>query len=120
MVTLTLCLLMLGLAGCFPQAQHLLWKEVDAPGGILRIEYDEPAIFGSHFLYFTYAEQGSSEDQKLGTWELNNDGANLGDHNLDHTQPNPQTLRMVLHGQQQEDLVLKLSVVDGKASLAKE
>ena len=105
------------LSGCFDQEQHILWKELEAPGGKLRIEYGPPPAYGSHTLYFSYLPDDGSEVQQLGKKELNNDGANLGDHNLEVLEKTPNSLEIVLHGQQQGDNELLLQAKEGKATL---
>ena len=108
--------MMLMLAGCGAPS-HLIWKEIPAPGGQLIIEYDEPPPFGPHALYFSYLPEGATEAQKLGRRELNNDGANLGDHNIEVLENGPASLRFVLRGEQQKDMELKLILLEGKAQI---
>jgi hypothetical protein len=103
--------------GCGMGDQHMLWQELDAPGGKLRIEYDEPPAFGSHTLYFSYRAGGTEEWQALDTLDFNNDGANLGEHNLKVTERGADEMLLLLRGQQQKEVGLRLSVLDGKAKL---
>lgn len=106
--------------GCGMGNQHILWQELDAPGGRLRIEYDEPPAFGSHTLYFSYRAGGTEKWQPLDTLDLNNDGANLGEHNLEIVERGVDEMQMLLRGQQQGEMGLRLRVRDGKAELRRE
>lgn len=113
-------LLLLCSIGCSVQGQHQLWQEIDAPSGTLRIEYDDPPAFGSHTLIFSYQYTESLEWQSLGRLEFDNDGANLGDHNLEILKQTPESMTFVLRGQQQQDQSVILRLVDGKAELISE
>ncbi len=112
-----IAILLLCSVGCSLQGQHLLWQEIDAPGGTLRIEYNDPPAFGSHTLFFSYRSKESSEWQSLGNSELDNDGANLGDHNLEVLKQTPESMSFVLRGQQQKDQPMILRLEDGTAVL---
>jgi hypothetical protein len=115
-----LFLLALGIfvGGCQPPNDAELWREIDVPGGLLRIEYAPPPAYGSHTLYFSYLPKEGKEVISLGQRELNNDGANLGNHNLEELARTDSSLTIVLHGQQQADEVLLLLLQDGEVSLS--
>lgn len=117
MIHLALLSMVLFFSNCSMSQKHLLWQEIDAPGGILRIEYDEPPAFGSHTLYFRYQAKDSDDWQQLDTLELNNDGANLGEHNLEILERSAIGMKVLLHGQQQADVPFWLTVTNGKATL---
>ena len=111
-----LLIMLMVLAGCTAPS-HFPWKDIPAPGGRLIIEYNEPPAFGPHTLHFSYLPEGQSESQNLGKRELNNDGANLGDHNLQVLETTDTSMRFVLRGQQQADLELNLILLEGKAQI---
>ena len=95
--------------GCFSSdPEYIYWRQFDAFGGEISVEYNEPPAYGSHTLHFFFFPEGASEPQKLGWRVLNNDGANLGDENMEVLSRTPDIFRFVLRGQQQKDEYLEI------------
>ena len=106
-------LLLFWFSNCSMAHPHTLWQDLTAPGGTLRIEYDEPPAYGSHTLYFSYRADGQDDWQPLDTLELNNDGANLGEHNLEIVERTADGMQIQLRAQQQGDQTIRFKIVNG-------
>lgn len=116
--TLCLGILLIVFSGCSQEEGPFTWKELDAPGGKLHIGYLEPPAYGRHILHFTYYASGDSVGQSVGVTQLNNDGANLGDHNIEvFNLKSDSTLMFILYGQQDEEQRFYVKVEKGEAKL---
>ena len=96
------------------------WRSLPLATGSLEIYYEEPnfAPFAPHTLHF-YLEQ-DGETRLLASTQLHNDGANLGDHNIEFIEVNSDRWQIWLKGAEQADEVWLLEQSDGAVTLAKE
>lgn len=69
--------------------------------GSLTIRYNAPLGFGAHTLRFYFRE--GKHVQLLAETELHNDGANLGDQNLQLVEMVPGRWQLILNGQEQPE-----------------
>ena len=73
-------LFVLSISACGPGEKGTFWKKQPLNRGSLTIRYNAPLGFGAHTLRFYFRE--GKHVQLLAEMELHNDGANLGDQNL--------------------------------------
>lgn len=76
----------------------------------LKVFYTDPPIFGPHDICFKVLEIKTLQETEKDCRELDNDGANLSDHNIQVYWLNNQTAQIILDGEQQkaDTLMLKM------------
>ena len=68
----------------------------------LKVFYTDPPIFGPHNICFKVLNKKTALTSEKDCRELNNDGANLTDANIQVCWLNHQTAQVILDGEQQE------------------
>ena len=105
-------ILFMGLFSCDDKPLHL-FQTYESPDGKfeLSVFYTDPPIYGPHDICFKVYNQHTKLKIEKDCYELNNDGANLSDTNIQVEWLDSFTAQVILNGQQQEadTLILKMN-----------
>lgn len=112
-VILSVCLLV----ACAGSTRGTPWQSLPLDNGSLEIHYEEPnfAPFAPHTLYFYLQQNG--ETRLLASRQLRNDGANLGDHNIEFREVGNGLWEIRLRGAEQADEVWIVEQKGGEVTL---
>ena len=89
-----------------------LFQTYKSPDGKfeLKVFYTDPPIYGPHDICFKVLDLKTSIETDKDCYELNNDGANLSDANIQIDWVSNQTAQIILDGEQQEADTLILNM----------
>ena len=110
------CLLSVMCVGCGIDKEYD-FKSVEMGLGTLEIRHLGAFGFGSHHVRFYWQE--SNREEFLGQTELANDGAALGDRNLEVVKLGNQQWKIILKGEEQEDEHWLVDTTPGNVRMTK-
>jgi len=88
---------------CGASEQELSWQSIDLGVGSLEVRYELPDVapFGSQRVRFYLLREGA--ERRLAATDVHNDGAGLGDSNLEVSDLGDGSWQVTLRGQEQAD-----------------